>query len=278
MPIDYSKWDNLDAYSSDDEDEKTTAPCVTRLDAPSKITFGGRGEKNDSVFVSPQSNMATPSLPMLAPSTAETLTPDSKPRSTKIGDGVSPSWTDHGGLLEISNDGNSSKRKLYWAQDRYTVFLRVELRVGEKVQSVSVEGILPYGERFTAVGQNKPKLKCLSTASVVLLEGDLPHHVHLTEEDSDEGIIDWTVMVIDSEHRFLVITLPKAVPMQGLSIWWRRPTMSFSEVDMSVVRGSGGENAGSNGGASKEFLDAWKEAHDMFREAKKEGTEKISLT
>jgi len=58
--IDYSKWDNLDEYSDDDNDKNNNEesagnscpssmiPRVTRLDEPSKITFGGSSESLSS--------------------------------------------------------------------------------------------------------------------------------------------------------------------------------------------------------------------------------------
>jgi hypothetical protein len=41
--VDYSKWDTLNVSDSDDEDAKPGQPCITRLDGPSRIKFGGAG-------------------------------------------------------------------------------------------------------------------------------------------------------------------------------------------------------------------------------------------
>ena len=150
---------------------------------------------------------------------------------------------------------------MYWSQDRYSVTLRLELGEGEKVKSVVVEGILPYADRWSAVGSTKAKLVCKS-GEEVLLEGELPHAVHLAEEDL---AVDWSVED-EQMYRFLVVTLHKAVPMQGLTVWWRRPLMSFPEADLTVIRGD--DKSKQQGAASKEFLDAWEEAHKIFREGK----------
>ena len=214
--------------SSSSEDEGDSKPRVTRLDAPTKVTFGG-----GSV------SATTAATPSQAPST--------KPPPTST---TPTSWTDHGGLLKTKGE----ERNLYWSQDRHSVTLRLELAAAEKIKSVTVDGILPYADRWSAVGTTKPKLVVCRSSDLLLLEGELPHPVHL-EEDSDDGIVDWSI-----EDGVLCIILHKAVPMQGLSVWWRRPLMEFPEADLGEVRGEGG--------ASKDFLAAWEEAHKIFREGK----------
>lgn len=64
-----------------------------------------------------------------------------------------------------------------------------------------------------------------------------------------------------SNKKVVLVTLYKAVPMEGVCIWWRRPLMNFPEID--IVNN---ESAPSK---SKEFLQAWDEAHRLFREKKK---------
>jgi hypothetical protein len=253
MPIDYSKWDELDVSSSDDEDEDNgdermgmTTPRVTRLNAPTKVTFGG---PSSSIEVLPgqiqqDDPKATPT-PAAATATG---------KHNKIA-----FWTDRGGQATVG-DG---QRHLYWSQDRYSVSLRLKLQAEEKVASVAVEGILPYGDRCSAVGSSKAKLVCTLKNGSILLEGELPHPVHLGAED-DEAV-DWSVEEEDS-GRFLAIVLNKAVPMQGLSLWWRRPLMDVPEIDL--VHARGGSQHSSDGGVSKEFLEAWEQAHKLFREKK----------
>ena len=249
MPIDYSKWDNLDVSSSSEDEDDAATPRVTRLDAPTSVTFGG---KDGSI-----SAAATPSQAPKSASTKPSLPTSTSTRPTTSKKSTPTSWTDHGGLVKAkTNEGR--ERSLHWAQDRYSVTLRLELQSGEKVKSVTVDGILPYSDRFSAVGSTKPKLVCSSGAEI-LLEGELPHPVHLSEDDDD--VVDWSIE--DTGGRFLVITLHKAVPMQGLSVWWRRPLMEFPEVDMNAVRGESNQ-----GNASKEFLEAWEQAHKIFREGK----------
>lgn len=281
MPIDYSKWDNLEVSSSEDEDEDDKTPRVTRLDAPSQVTFGGAGA-NGAVSASPEvDTKKTSSSKLSKPLESSSATTGTTTASH------TQSWTDRGGLLETKSDTKQS-RNLYWSQDRYTVTLRLELLrdTTEKVRSVGVEGILPYSDRWMAVGTAKPRLSCVSTNGEMLLEGELPHPVHLAEEDSDDGLVDWSVVVDNNEKgqlRFLTITLHKAVPMQGLSVWWRRPLMGFPEVDLDAVRSGttsadiGSSSSGTKGDTSKEFLEAWEEAHKIFREGKQKKTEQKSV-
>jgi hypothetical protein len=91
--------------------------------------------------------------------------------------------------------------------------------------------------------------------------------------------VDWSVEHSSSSStstnhiRLLTLTLHKAVPMQGLSLWWRRPLMDFPEADLDSVRGSGSSSSGKGAAStnSKEFLEAWEEAHKIFREGKQKG-------
>ena len=39
--VNYSKWDNLDLGSDDDEPRTSGVPNVTKLEGPSTVTFGG---------------------------------------------------------------------------------------------------------------------------------------------------------------------------------------------------------------------------------------------
>ena len=50
--IDYSKWDNLDEYSSSDDDEQDESSKnvrVTQLDGPSQVTFGGEDASSPTI-------------------------------------------------------------------------------------------------------------------------------------------------------------------------------------------------------------------------------------
>jgi hypothetical protein len=312
MPIDYSKWDHLkDESSSEDEDDESShrnddnhaVPRVTRLDAPSRVTFGGNARDQQqqedttwcSVDIQPSSPLRTASMtsPVSAATTTTTTsatshlssssavvvakeTPVSKaPGNTK--GGIPDAWIERGGTVITTANQN---RQLHWCQDRYSVTLRLQLlNESEKVSTVTVDGILPYRDRHAAMGTTKkPHLKCVGSNNknnnnknesdhhVLLLEGDLPHPVHLAEDDDDDdNTVDWSVVWDDGNHaRYLQITLYKAVPMQGVFIWWKRPMMQFDERENNNNKNS--QTEGTTTSASKEFLSAWEEAHKMFRE------------
>jgi hypothetical protein len=246
--IDYSKWDHLEDYSDDDDDAEVTTsstPRVTRLDAPSQVTFGGGAA---TVQSSSEQQTAT---------TTATTTPSASSTKT-AGTSDDDTWTQKGGQATIP----SSNRQVYWTQDRYSVTLRLQLR-DEKVTNVKVEGVLPYADRHAAVGSTKPRLQIWLDDSTVLYEGDLPHPVHLAQEDED---IDWSFERRQGD-RFAVMTLYKAVPMQGLTVWWKRPLMEVPEIKMENEKP----------GASQEFLQAWEEAHRLFREKKREPPTKLDI-
>ena len=348
--IDYSKWDNIgDSDSSDDdeEEERTSAmPRVTRLEEPSQVSFGGPNNTTTTntsacIDITPTSAQSTPSAPSHRHhGNKNTSTHSSASNSVS-------SWTDRGGMVELEPHAahneeaatTTTRRKLYWSQDRYSVTLRVQLHDkpldggdedaallegeatrwdAEKIDAVGVEGIVPYANRYCATGTARPILRChghlprrtgtptTTTAtmmtSVVLFEGVLPHPVHLEHDDEGEQTIDWSVVMREHEketvtteneneeagtrsssrcRRFLMITLYKAVPMQGMFVWWRRPLMQFPELALEHVKQdtNSTSSTGSDSNTSKDataasfsshdFLQAWDEAHKLFKETKR---------
>ena len=49
--VNYSKWDNLDLGSDDDEPRTSGVPNVTKLEGPSTVTFGGGRGRNVDIQV-----------------------------------------------------------------------------------------------------------------------------------------------------------------------------------------------------------------------------------
>lgn len=320
--IDYSKWDNLDEYSDDDDDNISNegnsagiggsslskTPRVTRLDEPCKVTFGGNSSSTTPIInIQPTTVTTATTTQSIRTDTCENPHNDERTGMNKERNNSSSStttscqqpssWTERGGLIVSESttttiDGKlTKKRMLYWSQDRYSVTLRLELHEQsndeeEKIQLVDVDGILPFCDRFCATGSTRPVLRCLGITTttenkilyanntgnnpLVLLEGELPHPVHLAEEDDT---VDWSIVRDNSYCRFLIITLYKAVPMQGLSVWWRRPMMKFPELDLEQVKDQPTTNhIGTSGTSSQDFLKSWEEAHKIFREEKKKKT------
>jgi hypothetical protein len=275
--IDYSKWDHLDEYSDDDGEEDNnqgSSPQVTQLDAPSRVTFGGGSAEITAQSTVPTTHTSIPSAMAIQKLPKPTTTSNST-RSSKDDidtDTNTSKWTQNGGLVTTETE-----RKLYWTQDRYAVTFRLALDDHVKASDlkVQVEGILPYSDRHCAVGSTKPILQIMiiptttsPTTESPLLQGDLPHPVHWAQEDEEEKVMDWS---IEREQRsggssanFLVFTLYKAVPMHGMFVWWRRPLLSFPEVDVPAASSSSTNNNTSN--TSQEFSQAWEEAHRLFRE------------
>ena len=53
---------------------------------------------------------------------------------------------------------------------------------------MNVDGLLPYTDRHCAVGSVHPTFTITLKGSMMLLQGELPHPVHLAEDDDK---IDW---------------------------------------------------------------------------------------
>lgn len=259
--IDYSKWDHLDEYSDDDDEQQdnegsSPSPQVTQLDAPSRVTFGG-----GSAEITAQSTVSTG-----VTSTGRPIAIDDSDIDTNTS-----KWIQDGGFVTTETG-----HKLFWSQDRYAVTFRLALDDLVKASDlkVQVEGMLPYSDRHCAVGSTKPILQIMITPTTTsaatetpLLRGDLPHPIHWAREDDEEKVMDWSIEREQhsggSSADFLVFTLYKAVPMHGMFVWWRRPLLSFPEVDVPAASSSS-TNTTSN--TSQEFSQAWEEAHRLFRE------------
>ena len=153
MPIDYSKWDNLDEYSDsdddDDEQQQDNAPRVTRLDGPSQVTFGGATNRNSndapSVTIRPSqastnsSNSATttaalnPNKQSAQPPGKSSKNPDTKNATSQEYN----MWQEKGGMVSIDASDNS-QRRLFWSQSqegkRYSAY---DLGEWDRIQDVS---------------------------------------------------------------------------------------------------------------------------------------------
>jgi hypothetical protein len=270
--IDYSKWDKIDCSSSDSDDEhqhQQQQPRVTRLDAPSTITRTADGDLIvDQQQSQPQKPAATEARPpAAAASSAGKSSAVASTTSTSLDQKIED-WSQNGGVVTTESGCH-----LYWSQDRYSVCLRLELLksntnrdIKGKELTVDIQGMLPFKDRYQAVGKdhtahltliwNNPATK----RSEILLEGDFPHAVHATED----GELDWDIDRLtehesNKEVSYCTITVQKAVPMQGVILWWRRPLTQFDEIDARQANTDDASKA-------KAFQNAWEEAHKQFRE------------
>ena len=143
-----------------------------------------------------------------------------------------------------------------------------------------------------------------AASSRIIVDDELPYPVHLAEEDEDSNSdnmkndsdgegrgIDWTIVRKSEPQsgqgqnasfttRYIQVTLYKAVPMYGIFLWWRRPFMQCPEVDIQHNKKSNGSGVSGNGRANAEgsatnsnekFLEAWNQAHKIFKDNIKDG-------
>ena len=171
------------------------------------------------------------------------------------------SWTENGGAYVPSYG-------LYWSQDRYTVLLRFRLPQDAIPKTISVQWrgmIYSYKDRQSAVGSNNTaSFQILHNSGQVLVHGDLPHPIHYNErndngnDDDDEDEMDWEIVHDKVGRKYVLLTLPKAVPMAGMTIRWKRP---LQQVDLVEDDATSSARTTDN-----PFQQAWEEAHTMFRE------------
>lgn len=255
--IDYSKWDHI-GDSSDDEEQKQedATPRVTRLDQPSRIVTHHGQEGFD--VLQPPTKETTASISRGKKESSNTTT-DTSTTAVPVS-----SWTEKGGVaeLKLQQAEESSPIIMYWTQDRYTVTLRVPVPHDRPVLNVQVKGILSYEDRNCAASTLSPpqltvrsKAKKSVTDFNLWFQGDLPHAVHLAQEEEE---IDWSIERLrgddDDNNRYLTIILSKAVPMEGVFVWWKRPLLQCPETEWR-----------NETDASSSFQQAWKEAHEQFQ-------------
>jgi hypothetical protein len=257
---------------------------------------------------------ASPASPPVTTTGASSAVADSRKTKTldlaEQRDQEQKQWTDKGGMVQVpcsSWSGSASPVRptcqLYWSQTRYAVTLRLEFVQGGEMSAstsptihskdirVTVEGILPFQERQMAVGTFKPKLHVYGNTAtnekIVLLQDELPHPVHLPQDEEEEigdlkhgqaggRPIDWVIeRQVMTDAPYISITLFKAVPMMGMSIWWKRPLISVPDLDHDVISPGDRANSSNTGNTNngQAFAQAWEEAHRMFREKRRQESE-----
>ena len=149
---------------------------------------------------------------------------------------------------------------------------------GAKIASrdiqVEVSGALNYKDRFAAVGGNRPIDRendsskgeiIIRASSYILFKGQLAYSIYLPENEEE---VDWEIDASDSSKKLVKITLLKALPMQGLTIWWSKPFLTYPEID--VVRDIKDRDKKKTSGQSvkdhEQMKSVWDEAHRMFKE------------
>jgi hypothetical protein len=279
--IDYSKWNHFGESSDDEESPAAIIPQVTRLDAPSQVSTSVDGTIHVSSSCSSKSNT----------SSTKTTTTTNKTMEDAIQE-----WTSNGSVVTLQHheenhtDDECGITRLYWSQTRETVSIRIEVPAHTRARNVQVlldravsvpQQHHDHHDRTTtttsaavAWTQSRPTLKITTTATttrqedatsqrMVLLEGTLAYPVYVEEEDG----LDWT---LESAHekKYIVVTLDKVTPAAGMTLWWTRPIEGIMEevVHPQLDRRNGGGSS---------FPQAWKEAHEQFREnIKKQKREK----
>lgn len=287
--IDYSKWDKMNFSDDDDDDESDddsthakNAPRVTRLDEPSRVTCNPDG--------SVQINKATTTATTTAKAIEETEESVSKvkplyDRFVKSDDDKTKNdklnlLTRNGGSFVDPSTGTES----YWSQDRNEVVLSIAFdpsKFSSRHIRVQVRGALNYKDRFAAVGgdratdtgtgtkggsgNSKGKINVTTTCGSTIIEGYLAYAIYLPE---DEEEVDWEIDATNPKKKLIKITLLKALPMQGLTIWWSKPMMNYPEIDVvKDIEGRGNEDGDAKTKSKQEKMKAsWDEAHRLFRE------------
>uniref|UniRef100_A0A7S3PZ41 CS domain-containing protein n=1 Tax=Chaetoceros debilis TaxID=122233 RepID=A0A7S3PZ41_9STRA len=291
--IDYSKWDKMDFSDSEcdssDDDRDNDFPAVTRLDEPSSVTYSQNG-----ISVKPQVAVEIPSRQDGAEKNSSKSPPE---QSTTMPIPIQSSKTKSGIDIITKNGGRfidpvTSKDVVYWSQDRNEVVVSI-LFDHKSIESrnirLDVRGALNYGDRHSAVGEDKGNLKISvveagggnkDTLPLEIFEGRLAYSIHYAEGEDD---LDWEIMTTSEGSKLIRVTLLKSVPMQGLTIWWNRPFLHFPMIDVvSDIEGRGpslGDTIGSGSDNKKsqheEWKKTWDEAHDSFRDKVKNRVKEV---
>lgn len=318
--VDYSKWDRMD-FSDSDDDSSQHAPRVTSLNSPGRVTIGTDGSLEIGKSSLPSNRpgvMAVPAVTSEKAKTDETKKRKFDEWKTKL--------THNGGHHHITirtDETKEVKLPIYWSQDRYAVTLRLGFShfvFPSKSIRVRVRGSLDYKDRFSAVGSGAMsgykeegpddsmafgEIEIVSTgvdkSETLLLSGKLPRPIYRNQDEDEIGFdIEDKQIYEDTTGetkctKFVTVSLPKAVPMEGMMIWWEHALLDLPKIDTSMIQER--NNVGNRvmsieeynecmdkkkssalGDRSKKeaFAKAWNEAHQMFRE-KVEAREKQEI-
>jgi hypothetical protein len=268
--IDYSKWDTIDYGSSDDEgsDEvddgshvalssSASGPRVTKLDQPSKVTRTADGRLIVEDLSMPQTTnfsvdgssrtlaerFTGPRTDAAAPNSLDNNMP-----SHSTGDPMVPDvWTEKGSAENVQGC------QLYWSQDRYSVTLRILLPTTSGKWTCHATNLLTYDDRYVTVG-SAPKaeieIRRVDDMKEVVLQGELAYPVHTAE--GEQGL-DWSIETV-GDKKVMVVTMYKATPMTGVTVWWKRPLSEMKEISMEW-----------RDQAATDFQQVWNEAHAQFK-------------
>jgi hypothetical protein len=315
--VDYSKWDRMEFSDSEDDVEPNhQAPRVTSLDTPGRVTIGTDGclEIGESSLPPNRSCHAAAAVNAQPDQSSVKELARKKQKLQQWREEL----THNGGTHHVSiptKDEGHVELPIYWAQDRYAITLRLgfpDRLFSPKSICVKVTGALNYKDRFSAVGSGAMsgykemnedgsaafgEIKITSAAAdkheTVLLCDKLPRPVFLNQDEDDVGFDIEDILTEQTAApgdqlctKFVTITLSKAVPMEGMTIWWEHALLSLPKIDTTQIRErtnpvdrvmtveeynesmDRNQSTASAGDASKKeaFAKAWNEAHQMFRE------------
>lgn len=175
--------------------------------------------------------------------------------------------------------------KYLWSQDRMMIHIRIPIHSHRKLKyHVHVSNMLSYPDRHCATftTESAKQQLVVSSSSIqedrssntnndVLLEGTLTYPVYLPE-DYDDDEVDWSIQHYNAAandasigatstlplEKYILITLYKATPMMGMTIWWKRCLTSETN-DATIVS--------NNDSLQKQaFQKVWDEAHEQFQQ------------
>ena len=273
-------------------------PRVTRLDQPSTITILPAEAATTNAKDKPTSPAAKPVAQTVTKEQlteedhgAQQTTTNNTPTTATD---VPLCWTERGAVVVVEDPSQSSSNNdsvipsrsdngsrdgacclcYYWSQDRDTVTIRIPIPNDKQQYSCwncTVEPILSYRDRQCAVMTTPQTLvvtyrrfwgSTSTSSTTTWLEGTLSRPVHLADEDEDT--IDWTIQEVPQSSaaaplRYLCVTLLKATPMPGLTLWWTQclPQYEPREIDLTDTTTSSSK--------SRAWTEAWEEAHEQFR-------------
>jgi hypothetical protein len=300
--IDYSKWDKMnfsDDEEEEEEDEESSndlgrqhTPRVTRLDTPSRVICSTDGSidiqqgigTNNETITKPKAEQEEELVVRQKPEHCDDMSP--KVSIEKSTTNIIKLLTRNGGSYIVP----SSNTQTFWSQDRNEAVLSVVFdssKISSRDIRVRVKGGLNYNDRHSAVGgmrpqanddncESKGEIQITTTTGIELFRGSVAYDFYLSE---DEEEVDWEIDATNEQQKMVKITLLKALPMQGLTIWWNKPILGYPDIDVIKDISDRVKKSNDNGeiaNKDEEMKDVWDEAHRLFRERVKQ-REKYSV-
>ena len=267
MVVDYARFDAMaDALSDDDDAVSAGRPFVTRLNAPSRVTFGGREAEVRVEREGESGHESGDGAAEAAPTREGSARANGDAPPTSARAFVAPTLD----AQTLAADGACVPPTHYWSQTRDEVVLSVAVPPATRAKDVALH--VSRGEPGTA--------QCIGVGVRTAGAGTVTWHKRaklarrIVLDDSEDAApaddLDWSLADVRdggpagfaAGHRVVRVWLRKEHPGGGLAVaWW---ASCFEDDDVHIDTSTIAARRPERATHAREVADAWRAAEAEF--------------